>query len=149
MKTTKPTEAGLWNYWLVRDNADNPIELVRSNQNFHLVVAGEGKGITQHKGSQYFTKENQPDLNLAVTFDLIHTGDASAPIIGEAIDQIDAHVYFKQQRTKKRKQYSISDAQSKALALLGEGSSIREAARLCGVPKSTVADWRASQVSGC
>ena len=56
MKTTKPTEAGLWNYWLVRDNADNPIELVRSNQHFHLVVAGEGKGITQHKGSQYFTK---------------------------------------------------------------------------------------------
>ena len=92
-----------------------------------------------NKNSQYFTKENQPDLNLAVTFDLIHTGDASAPIIGEAIDQIDAHVYFKQQRTKKRKSYSVGDAQSKALALLFEGSSIREAARLCGVPKSTVA----------
>ena len=110
MKTTKPTEAGLWNYWL---------------------------------------KENQPDLNLAVTFDLIHAGDASAPIIGEAIDEVEAHLYFKQQRTKKRKSYSVGDAQSKALALLFEGSSIREAARLCGVPKSTVADWRASQVFGC
>ena len=62
MTTTKTTELALWNYWLVRDNADNPIELVRSNQKFHLVVAGEGKGITQHKGSQYFTKENQPDV---------------------------------------------------------------------------------------
>ena len=149
MTTTKPIKVGLWNYWLIRDNKDNPIELVRTNHRCNLVVAGEGKGITQHKGSQYFTKENQPDLNLAVTFDLIHTGDASAPIIGEAIDQIDAHVYFKQQRTKKRKNYSVSDAQSKALALLFEGSSIREAARLCGVPKSTVADWRASQVFGC
>tara|TARA_B110000503_G_scaffold88693_1_gene134488 strand:- start:342 stop:821 length:480 start_codon:yes stop_codon:yes gene_type:complete len=148
MTTTKPIKVGLWNYWLIRDNKDNPIELVRTNHRCNLVVAGEGKGITQHKGSQYFTKENQPDLNLAVTFDLIHTGDASAPIIGEAIDQIDAHVYFKQQRTKKRKSYSVSDAQSKALALLFEGSSIREAARLCGVPKSTVADWKTSQVSG-
>ena len=92
-----------------------------------------------NKNSQYFTKENQPDLNLAVTFDLIHTGDASAPIIGDAIDEVEAHLFFKQQRTKKRKSYSVSDAQSKALALLFEGSSIREAARLCGVPKSTVA----------
>ena len=43
MKITKPTEAGLWNYWLVRDNADNPIELVRSNQNFHLVSLEKAK----------------------------------------------------------------------------------------------------------
>ena len=83
-----------------------------------------------------------------MTFDLIHTGDASAPIIGEAIEQVDAHLYFKQNRIKKRKSYSVSDAQSKALALLFEGSSIREAARLCGVPKSTVADWKTSLVSG-
>ena len=137
-----------WQYWLVRDNRDNPIELVRTNHRCNLVVAGEAKGISQHKGSQYFTKENQPDLNRAVTFDLIHAGDASAPSIGNAIDEVETHFYFKQQRAKKRKQYLINDAQSTALALLSEGSSIREAARLCGVPKSTVADWRASQVSG-
>ena len=137
-----------WQYWLIRDNKDNPIELVRSCPNSNLVVAGEAKGITQHKRSQYFTAGNQPNLNLAVTFDLIHTGDASAPSIGEAIDEVEAHFYFKEQRTKKRKQYSVSDAQSKALALLSEGSSIREAAKLCGVPKSTVADWRTSHVSG-
>ena len=150
MHTSKQSNHSVsnWQYWLVRDNKDNPIELVRTNRGSNLVVAGEAKGITQHKHSQYFTAGNQPNLNLAVTFDLIHAGDASAPSVGKAIDEVEAHFYFKEQRTKKRKQYSVSDAQSKALALLSEGSSIREAARLCGVPKSTVADWRTSHVSG-
>lgn len=130
-----------WQYWLVRDQDDNPVELVRCNPVASIAIAGEGVGTTQHKSTKYFTPENKLDLNQPVTFELIHAGDASCPAVGKAIDQVQAHLYFKQQRATKRKQYTVEDAKSKTLALLEQGSSIREAARLCGVPKSTVYDW--------
>ena len=130
-----------WQYWLVRDQNDNPVELVRCNPVASIAIAGEGVGTTQHKSSNFFTKENQPDLNQPVTFELIHAGDASCPAVSKAIDQVQGNLCFKQQRATKRKQYTVEDAKIKTLALLAQGSSIREAARLCGVPKSTVSDW--------
>tara|TARA_B110000503_G_scaffold118862_1_gene180155 strand:- start:18 stop:458 length:441 start_codon:yes stop_codon:yes gene_type:complete len=143
----KDTKESLWEYWLIRNNSDQPIELVRSNPRGNVVIVGEDRGITQHKRSHYFTKENKPDLDKPVTFDLIHLGHASAPVIGKAIDLVDTAVLLKQQRNKRRKHYVAKEAKQQVLALLGGGSSIREASRLCGVPRATVSDWRASQVS--
>jgi transposase len=40
----------------------------------------------------------------------------------------------------------VSDAKLQVSELLASGSSIREASRLCGVPKSTVSDWLALTV---
>lgn len=136
-----------WHYWLIRDQRDNPIELVRANTDCHLVIAGEGKGMTQHKHSQYFTNDHLPDLKHPVSFELLHAGDASSPAVSEAINQVESFAYFRKQKTRKRKQYGVKDAKDKAIDLLLKGSSIREAATLCGVPKSTVADWSTSQLS--
>lgn len=133
-----------WEYWLIRDNADTPIELVRARPGAHVVIAGEGKGTNQHKRSRHFSNDNKPNLDCPVSFQLIHAGDASAPAIGKAIAEVEAVLHLKDQRVVRRKQYSVCDAQVKAMALLVSGSSIREAARLCGVPKSTVADWKAA-----
>lgn len=137
-----------WQYWLIRDSGDTPIELVRAEPGTHVVIAGEGTRKTQHKRSRFFLDDNKPNLDYPVSFQLIHVGDASAPAIGTAMDDVEGALWLKQQKTAKRKRYAVEDAQVKALALMSSGSGIREAARLCGVPKSTVADWRASQLSG-
>ena len=130
-----------WCYWLIRDNNQTPLELVRANDRSHTVVAGEG--ASRHRRSEYFSASNKPNTLLPVSFELIHAGEASAPAISEAIEAVnDPSV----RQVRKLKQYAISDAQVKALALLDAGSGVREAARLCGVPKSTVSDWRASSV---
>ena len=139
-------DTNLWEYWLIRNNSDSPIELVRSNPRGNVVIAGEDRGVTQHKRSHYFTKANKPDLDKPVTFDLIHLGHASAPVIGKAIDLVDAALLLKQQKTQKRKQYLTKEAKQQVLALLSDGCGIREAARLCGVPRATVAYWRTSSV---
>lgn len=132
-----------WDYWLIRNEQDVAIEVVRARPSYHVVIAGEGKGKTQHKRSSYFTHEHKPDLNKPVSFQLIHAGDASSPRVEVAIAEVEANLYARARRVKRRKQYDIADARAKALALLETGSSVREVARLCGVPKSTVSDWRA------
>ena len=92
-----------YEYWLVSSNSNVPIELVRVTTGANVVIAGEGRGIRRHKHSQYFSKGNKPDTSKPVMFDLIHSGDASASIVGELIDEIGAEVTNRQRKATKRR----------------------------------------------
>ena len=130
-------------YWLVRGStSDSPLEVVRCSPNRNVVVAGESAGSRAQASSQFFTGAGVPDLSKEVTFEMIHAGVDGAPCIGEAIDAVNERLRKKETEIKPRKNYKVKGAKQQALQLLSQGCSVRESARLCGVPRSTVSDWK-------
>ena len=129
-------------YYVVFNSHDRPIELVRVHPDTGLSITIAPYRYTGRVKKSELFSDGKPDLSTPFTFQLIHAGDASAPVIGEYIDIIEKGILRQRRHTEARKPYGVSNAKDKVVSLLDQGCSVREAARLCGVPKSTVGRWK-------
>ena len=129
-------------YYVVFNSHDRPIELVRVHPDTGLSITIAPYRYTGHvKKSELFINGN-PISDTEYCFQLIHAGDASAPVIGEYIDIIEKGILRQQRRAAPRRPYGVTNARDRVISLLNQGCSVRKAARQCGVPKSTVGRWK-------
>ena len=129
-------------YYVVFNSHDRPVELVRVHPDTGLSLTIAPYRYTGHvKKSELFINGN-PINDTEYCFQLIHAGDASAPVIGEYIDIIEKGVLRQRRRAEPRKPYGVANAKDRVVSLLNQGCSVRKAARQCGVPKSTVGRWK-------
>ena len=128
-------------YYVVFNSHDRPVELVRVHLDTGRSITIAPYRYTGHvKKSELFIN-GQPISTTEYCFQLIHAGDASAPVIGEYIDIIEKGVLRQRRRAEPRKPYGVANAKDRVVSLLNQGCSVRKAAHQCGVPKSTVGRW--------
>ena len=129
IKTEQP-----WLFTAIRDDNDKLLQLVRSNSTGNVVIAGEGVGIRSHKKSAYFTKDNQPNINKPVSFQVLDASESSMPTVGEYIGLVNKAM---PKPVKKRVKYTDEDM-AKAVELVGNGVTVLTASRLTEVPRSAI-----------
>ena len=111
-------------YYVVFNSHDRPIELVRVHPDTGLSITIAPYRYTGRVKKSELFSDGKPDLSTPFTFQLIHAGDASAPVIGEYIDIIEKGILRQRRRTEARKPYGVSNAKDKVVSLLDQGCSV-------------------------
>jgi hypothetical protein len=130
-----------WRYYIVRDEQDTPIQLVRVGTSSNLIVVGKGSRVGEHRPSQFFTKKHKPNLDLPLSFELIDACESGHPLVQAALDSIRNAVKQVVKHPKRYGAYGITDAREKAFELMANGATRYEAAKLCKIPISSLYRW--------
>jgi hypothetical protein len=102
-------------YYVVFNSHDRPVELVK----VHLDT-GRSITIAPYRYTGHFKKSElfingEPISTTEYCFQLIHAGDASAPVIGEYINIIENGLLRQRQRAEPRKRYGLPKAKDRVV----------------------------------